>query len=93
LYLLFLDKKINFIPISALGNNNFNCFINNADKTKIDTIILDTQIINKIKNNDKQYLNLHDYLKKYKFIERIYIGRLATQNLEKDGFIYIYSKK
>jgi hypothetical protein len=93
LYLLFLDKKINFIPISALGNNNFNCFMNNADKTKIDTIILDTQIINKIKNNDKQYLNLHDYLKKYKFIERIYIGRLATQNLEKDGFIYIYSKK
>jgi hypothetical protein len=91
-YFFFIKENINFIPISALGNNNNYCFPDNISKNKIDTIILDTQILNKIKNNDPQYIKINDHLKNYRLVEIIYIGRLATQNIDKSGYIYIYTK-
>jgi hypothetical protein len=65
-YFFFIKENINFIPISALGNNNNYCFPDNISKNKIDTIILDTQILNKIKNNDPQYIKINDHLKNYR---------------------------
>jgi hypothetical protein len=91
-YMLFMNNNMNFIPITALGNNNFYCFPENIKISKIDTIILDTQILAKIKNNDQQYVNLTNYLKNFKLVEKIYVGRLATQSLQMNGFMYIYTK-
>lgn len=91
-YMLFMSNNMNFIPITALGNNNFYCFPENIKVSKIDTIILDTQILTKIKNNDQQYINLTNYLKNFKLVEKIYVGRLATQSLQMKGFMYIYNK-
>ena len=91
-YILFFDVNINYIPINSLGNNNILCFPENIDPRKIDTIILDTQILEKIKNNDAQFQYLNFHLKNFKLVEVVYIGRLATQNIQKKGYIYIYSK-
>lgn len=90
--MLFMSNNMNFIPITALGNNNFYCFPENIKVSKIDTIILDTQILTKIKNNDQQYINLTNYLKNFKLVEKIYVGRLATQSLQMKGFMYIFNK-
>jgi hypothetical protein len=91
-YLLFVNNNINFIPVSALGNNNIFCFPENINSNNIDTIILDTQILDSIKNKNPQYVNLNQQLKNFELVEKIYIGRLATQSLNKQGYMYIYKK-
>ena len=90
-YFLFINSDINFIPISALGKMDYNCFPKNIGKNRIDTIILDTNILDKIKNNDPVYKNINNFLKNYKLVDKIYIGRLGTQNLNTGGFLYIYT--
>jgi hypothetical protein len=90
-YFLFIKSNINFIPISALGKMDYQCFPKNFDKNQIDTIILDTNILDKIKNKDPVYKNINNFLKNYRLVDKIYIGRLGTQNLNTNGFIYIYN--
>ena len=55
--------------------------------------MVDTQSLNASQNNDPQFKYLNFYLKKMEMVEKIRIGRLATQSLNKDGFLYIYRIK
>jgi hypothetical protein len=61
-------------------------------KKEIDIMIIDTKTLNSLKKKDPQFEHLGYYINKMKLVESIKIGRLATQGLNTEGFIYIYKR-
>ena len=88
---LFPKKSSKYLPIRQLGDKR--CKESIDFKNQIDILMIDTKSLNESQNDNPQFKYLNFYLKKMKMVEKIRIGRLATQSLNKDGFLYIYKKK
>ena len=90
LYFGFLYPKLSskYLPIRQLDNEECKKSINFNEK--IDIILVDTQSLKEANNNNPQFKDLSKHIDKMKKMEQINIGRLATQNLNKEGYLYIY---
>ena len=90
LYYGFLYPKISskYLPIRQLGDKNCKKSVN--FQGKIDVLLIDTKTMNEAKDNNPQFKYLKDHLNKMEKVEEIKIGRLATQSLNKEGYLYIY---
>ena len=88
---LFPKKSSKYLPIRQLGDKH--CKESIDFKNQIDILMIDTKSLNESKNDNPQFKYLNFYLNKMKMVEKIRIGRLATQSLNKDGFLYIYRIK
>lgn len=90
LYYSYLDPKINnnFLPISQIDlPGKDRCFSKYQEQEKkLDYVLVDTNNL-----NDPYYgKKIKSYLINYELIEKIYIGRLGTQNLDKNGYLFLY---
>jgi len=93
LYYGFLYPKLSskYLPIRQLGDKNCKKSVN--FKGKIDVLLIDTKTINESKNDNPQFKYLKDHLNRMEKVEEIKIGRLATQSLDKEGYLYIFQLK
>lgn len=90
LYFGFLYPKLSskYLPIRQLDDEDCKKSINFNEH--VDIMLIDTKTLNEAKNNNPQFKDLSKYLNKMKKIDQIKIGRLATQSLSKEGYLYIY---
>ena len=87
---LYPEKSSKYLPIRQLGDQLCKKSINM--KKELDIMIIDTKTLNSLKKKDPQFEYLGHYINKMKLVESIKIGRLATQGLNTEGFLYIYKR-
>ena len=90
LYFSYLAPKINneYLPISQLdAPGTDKCFNKyQSQNNKLDYVFVDTRSL-----NDTFYgTKIKNYLNDYTIVESIYIGRLGTLSLDKNGYLYFY---
>ena len=90
LYYSFIVPEINnnYLPITQIDESGKDkCFAKYQNQNKkLDYILVDTNHQNHIHYGPK----IKDYLKDYSLLEKIHIGRIGTQNLNKNGYLYLY---
>lgn len=92
LYFGFLYPKLSskYLPTRQLGDEYCKKSINFNEH--VDILLIDTQSLKRSERNDPQFKGLNNYIENMKLVEKIEIGRLATQSLDKQGYLYIYTK-
>lgn len=90
LYFGFLYPKLSskYLPIRQLDDEYCKKSIN--FKEQVNILLIDTKNLKESKNDNPQFKHLSKYLNKMKLVDQINIGRLATQSLNKEGYLYIY---